>query len=548
MKETQDIPIIQFIQKYPVPAIIFFGLATLLPGLGIFPVSIMEARNFIVAREMLFDSNWIFTTMNGEIRYEKPPFPSWTLAVTGLLFGGVDTVVFRIPAIAMAIIVLINFYLFSQKIKKDLLFPVLSTLVLASSFYFIAIVKEAPSDIFAHGAMLISVFFLFKSLSSNQMFDIQFLLAGVFGGISILSKGPVSIFALFLPFILAYFLTFGKKSFSYQWLKILLLLLLMLIVGGWWYAATALFDPDNFNVVASQETGNWVSYNIRPFYYYWNFFLQSGIWAIPAVLGLIFPLIKKAKLEQADLFPILWILFTVLLLSFIPEKKPRYLFPVLFPMAWATSSYLLRLFKENKNLHTLEWIILRFNFGIIALASFLIPVVGWVLYSSHIYSMLWSYLIFSTFLIAIGISIIYSLLKKDFLYPVILTMLFQASIIIYSPVAFQVTKTNPNYSELSGFDHEKYKKPLRFSYIQPEFVWNYGDKIQPISSEIKIQNNKEEISVLVHSSHQDSMIKELSGLFNISIEDEFDLNISSKPGEKGYRTRKTLCHYLLSPK
>ena len=35
----------------------------------------MEARNFIVAREMLTEGNWLLTTMNDVPRYEKPPFP-----------------------------------------------------------------------------------------------------------------------------------------------------------------------------------------------------------------------------------------------------------------------------------------------------------------------------------------------------------------------------------------------------------------------------------------------------------------------------------------
>ncbi len=37
-------------------------------------VNIMGARNFITAREMLQDGNWILTTLNGEARYQKPPF------------------------------------------------------------------------------------------------------------------------------------------------------------------------------------------------------------------------------------------------------------------------------------------------------------------------------------------------------------------------------------------------------------------------------------------------------------------------------------------
>ena len=50
-------------------------------------VNIMEARNFVTAREMLQDSNWLLTTLNGEPRYQKPPLPTWLSAGSAFLFG-----------------------------------------------------------------------------------------------------------------------------------------------------------------------------------------------------------------------------------------------------------------------------------------------------------------------------------------------------------------------------------------------------------------------------------------------------------------------------
>ena len=61
-------------------AIFFVNLDVLYPN-------IMEARNFITAREMVSDGNWLLTTMNGEPRYEKPPLPTWLAAISGMIFG-----------------------------------------------------------------------------------------------------------------------------------------------------------------------------------------------------------------------------------------------------------------------------------------------------------------------------------------------------------------------------------------------------------------------------------------------------------------------------
>ena len=42
---------------------------------------IMESRNIITAREMVYDHNWLVPTMNGELRLEKPPLPTWIAAI-----------------------------------------------------------------------------------------------------------------------------------------------------------------------------------------------------------------------------------------------------------------------------------------------------------------------------------------------------------------------------------------------------------------------------------------------------------------------------------
>ena len=46
---------------------------------------IMESRNIITAREMVYDHNWLVPTMNGELRLEKPPLPTWIAAITEMI-------------------------------------------------------------------------------------------------------------------------------------------------------------------------------------------------------------------------------------------------------------------------------------------------------------------------------------------------------------------------------------------------------------------------------------------------------------------------------
>ena len=79
--------VIALVKKRPVLTIILLVAVLLFPFLGVMEVTIMEARNFITAREMLTDGNWILTTMNGEARYPKPPLPTWLTALSAMLFG-----------------------------------------------------------------------------------------------------------------------------------------------------------------------------------------------------------------------------------------------------------------------------------------------------------------------------------------------------------------------------------------------------------------------------------------------------------------------------
>src|SRR5687768_1835411 len=62
-------------------------------------LTLMEARNFIAAREMAREGHWLLPTMNGQLRLAKPPLPTWITAWAGLIAGNMDQLpVLRFPA------------------------------------------------------------------------------------------------------------------------------------------------------------------------------------------------------------------------------------------------------------------------------------------------------------------------------------------------------------------------------------------------------------------------------------------------------------------
>ena len=108
---------IKAIEKYPVLSLTILVLLMLLVHLDVPNLTIMEARNFISAREMVQDNNWLLTTLNGEARYQKPPLPTWLTAVSGILFGINSLFALRLPAALMVLFLGIFTYFFALELK-----------------------------------------------------------------------------------------------------------------------------------------------------------------------------------------------------------------------------------------------------------------------------------------------------------------------------------------------------------------------------------------------------------------------------------------------
>ena len=185
---------IKTLEKYPVLTICLLVAIMLIPNINSLNVTIMEARNFITAREMVLDGNWLLTTMNGEARYEKPPLPTWLTAISSMVFGLKSLFGLRLPAILMVMVTGTFVYLLSNKMLKNASQSLINGLIAITSFYIIGIIIEAPWDIFTHGFMLIGIYHLFQLFEKESQYFKHMLTAGIFIGFSLLCKGPVSMY------------------------------------------------------------------------------------------------------------------------------------------------------------------------------------------------------------------------------------------------------------------------------------------------------------------------------------------------------------------
>lgn len=536
-------------EKYPLATLSIIVVLILLIHLDVPNITIMEARNFISAREMVQDNHWILTTMNGEARYQKPPLPTWFTAISGVIFGINNVFALRLPAALMVLFSGFCIYFLSLKLKLPKKQSLNNSLILVTSFYIFAIIIEAPWDIFAHGFMLTGLYFLFRFFEEDNTLWKNALLASFFVGLSMMSKGPVSLFAVFLPFLISYGIVYKFKNLKAKFLPFLAFIILFIVIGGWWFLYVRLADPKAFLEIATKETENWSSYNIKPFYYYWNFFIQSGIWAIPAFISLLYPyLIKRVKNKKAYKFSFWWTISAVILLSLIPEKKARYLVPVLIPLAINTGFYIQYLISNFIKLkRKTETIPVYFNFGLIAVISLSVPFALYFLLKDVLQNHLLSYLLTALATLLIGILLLKNLYAKKFQTVFYLTVLFVVSLAAFGlPLSESLNKNTAFKSINSLHQFEKNSNITSYSIgeITPELLWDYNGILKDIykneSLEIPSEPN---FGLLVTNDDKEIIKSQLNQDYNLKLIETYDLNVGSKKKERLIRE-----FYLVSKK
>ncbi|WP_037321822.1 glycosyltransferase family 39 protein [Salegentibacter sp. Hel_I_6] len=513
--------------------LILAGTAVFFVNLDAIYINIMEARNFITAREMVNDGNWIFTTMNAEPRYEKPPLPTWLTAISMMIFGMEGLFGLRLPSAIMGIILVVFIYKFLLKITKNIELSFVAGLIATTSFYIIFSSRDGQWDIYTHSFMMLAIFSLYKLYNSTKNWYLYAAISGFFMGCSILSKGPVSIYALLLPFLIAYGVIYNFDGTKVRWKALALLILLALISGGWWNLYVYLFDTRAVAEITSQETGRWLNYNVRPFYYYWSFFIQSGLWTIPSFVALLYPYLKdKVSNKKAYKFTLFWTLASVFLLSVIPEKKSRYLLPVLIPMAMNTAFYIEYLFNYFRSVKIKEAAIVYFHFGIFALVGCIFPIAAYFYFEPMLQDILIWYILSSIFLFIIGILMFRFLMLKKIRPVFYLSVFFLISIVWFGlPMADKIN-VNKAYNSIVNVDKhlEKYDVPLyEFQNFTPEIIWEYGKPIKVLNQGGKLEiPSEDKFLLLTETDNADSLQKVFS---NYSIEkiDIIDMNpVSTK--------------------
>lgn len=304
----------------------------------------MESRNLVTAREMTETGEWMVPRMNGELRLEKPPLPTWIAACIETVLPN-NLAAQRAAAGIMGVVLLFFFYKTVRLLTGSRRDALMGAAVLITCYQVILMGRTATWDIYCHAFMMGGIYFLLRGLYADRLHAVShvwrdFLAAGLLMGLSFMSKGPVSFFALLLPMAIA-LPALGSPTMKHKWAPAAVGLLVCLVVGLWWYVYLLIAEPAAVEAATQKESGAWGSHNVRPWYYYWRFFSETGVWALLTLA--VLPITwwqRRMQNPRPYIFGTCWMIATVVVLSFMPEKKIRYLFPMMIPASLAVTTLL----------------------------------------------------------------------------------------------------------------------------------------------------------------------------------------------------------------
>ncbi|SNR29799.1 ArnT family glycosyltransferase [Hymenobacter mucosus] len=321
-------------------------------------VSLMESRNFVAAREMVAGGSWLIPTMNGELRLAKPPLPTWAVAGVQALTGPTDNLgLLRLPAALAATLLVLFLWGLARELTRGLpgeehqpgRTAWVGALVAASSLLVITTGREGQWDIFANSLMLGGLWLLVRGWHRAENGTGWLAAAGVLGGLSILSKGPVALFAMLVPFVVSYLVysPVHRQQARARWRGTVLAAGLMLGVGLSWPLYIWQHVAPTARAVARTEINSWGERHVQPAWFYWPFAAFTGVWALVAIASLVWPYARpRIQRYMPYLLALGWVLGGVVLLSLVPEKKERYMLPLMPPLALLVAG-LLRYWEER---------------------------------------------------------------------------------------------------------------------------------------------------------------------------------------------------------
>lgn len=482
--------------------ILAFAGVTMGANLGAFEADLMEARNFVTAKDMLTDGAWWETTMNGLPRLEKPPLPTWITAMFGSLSADFPLWLVRLPAMLMGLLLVVWTYLLGKSLFEDENKARWSAFVAASALLIIQQARTGSWDIYFVSFAIGSFVYLLRGLKNAKGAFLNFLVGGVLLGCSVLSKGPVAGIML-VGFGGGLMIMDGYKPFLRRWKEIIAAGILIGIIGFGWPVYNMLYQAEAAQAVIDKESVIWTTKHVKPFYFYIIFPVYMGIWAIPTVLSFV-PKLARRWVGKPYWMLIIWIGLTIALLSLLPMKKERYLLPAMPAVALLVGSFLGALSKAE--LGSKAKAIFWASFGVVGVALALAPVAAILVMNKSpeaITAFTW---IGAALLSICGVVLLIRLKQSNYQRSMIAAGMGAVVICaLLLPVGEAMFYKNPNYiSPATLMQNEELQNQNLYTSDNADMrvVYEVGQKLLPLSDGLEVAKS-EPIYVIIHNNPRD---------------------------------------------
>ncbi len=332
------------------------------------------------AREMIVSKDYLRAQIDFMPFWEKPPVFIW-MQVLAMKLLGVGDYAARFPNAVMGIVTLATLFYAGKKIigeKMATWWVVLYGATWLPHFYFKTGIIDPTFNYF-----IFLAFFQLHLLKFSSNKTTHALLAGLFLGLAVLTKGPVAIIVAALSLGVYVLINRGLKGFTVKQLAIIacsaaipfLLWLLACVAthgfayGKWFLTEFISYQARLFTTEDADHGG--------PFFYH---FIVLLIGCFPAS-AFLFQYTGKRRSDtdrSRDFTRLMWIMFWVVLILFsiVKTKIVHYSSLCYFPLTYLAALQLYRLGNEALKIKRLVKVILLSTGSILAVIIMLLPVVG----------------------------------------------------------------------------------------------------------------------------------------------------------------------------
>ncbi len=365
-----------------IPLIIIISAFLFIPFFGNVHLFDWDEINFAEsAREMLVTGDYFHVQIDYREFWEKPPLFIWMQALSMKIFG-VNEFAARFPNAIIGIITLALLYLIGSRLF-DKRFGLLWVLAYAGSllphFYF----RSGIIDPLFNLNMFLGVYFLFKyfdpAIERRERGLQNLILAGLFTGLAVLTKGPVGLLLPGSTWAVYYLINVKKQPFP--WKEIILYLIATAFLSILWFGIEYIKNGPWF-------IQQFIKYQIRllttgdashggPIYYHFLVLLFGCFPAsIFAFKGFKRNAAEDERQDQFRIWMVLLLIVTLVVFSVVKTKIVHYSSLAYFPITFLAALGVNRLIERNVKWRKFENIGLIAAGVLIGLLFVILPVFG----------------------------------------------------------------------------------------------------------------------------------------------------------------------------